>query len=115
VLAVAGRWQAVVRIVSTALRIRWRLPFFATTLRTAAGAANPMHEQTAPQYAAPARARRGVRRRRQHLEHRRKVVVHELVLCKTHRRGVERGESESAAAALRFAQVTPVRQAGVTS
>jgi hypothetical protein len=26
--AVAGRWQAVVRIVSTALRIRRRLPFF---------------------------------------------------------------------------------------
>jgi hypothetical protein len=111
VLAVAGRWQAVVRIVSTALRIRRRLPFFATTLRTAADAAHRMHEQTAPQYAAPARALRGVRRPRQHLEQRRKVAV----LCKTRRRGVERAESESAAAALRFAQVTPVRQAGLTS
>jgi hypothetical protein len=111
VLAVAGRWQAGDCIVSTALRIRRRLPFFATTLRTAAAAAHRMHEQTATQYAAPARARRGVRRPRQHLEQRRKVDV----LCETLRRGVERAESESAAAALRFAQVTPVREAGLTS
>jgi hypothetical protein len=109
VLAVAGRWQAGDCIVRTALRIRRRLPFFATTLRTAADAAHRMHEQTATQYAAPARARRGVRRPRQHLEQRRKVAV----LCKTLRRGVERAESESAAAALRFAQVTP--EAGLTS
>ena len=94
-LAVAGRWQAGDCIVSTALRIRRRLPFFATTLRTAADAAHRMHEQTAPQYAAPARALRGVRRPRQHLEQRRKVAVHELVLCKTRRRGVERAGSES--------------------
>ena len=114
-LAVAGRWQAGDCIVSTALRIRRRLPFFASILRTAADAAHRMHEQTATQYATPARARRGGRRPRQHLEQRRKVVVVERVACKTRRRGVERAESESAAAALRFAQVTPVRPAGLTS
>ena len=115
-LAAAGRWQAVVGIVSTGHRQRRRLPFFATTLRTAADAAHRMHEQTATQYAAQARARRGGRRPRQHLEQLRKVVVVvERAVCKMRGRGRDSAESVCAAAALLLAQVTPVEWAGLMS
>ena len=73
--AAAGRWQAVVGIVSTDRRPRRRLPLFATTLRTATDAAHRMHDRNpvrstgactqrrAPSEAAPGATAQGRRRR----------------------------------------------------